>query len=223
LLGVRVRVLLLEDDETLGEGLHGFLSNQGLRVDWVTSLAAARALGVDLYDLLLIDWQLPDGSGIDWLRALRRSGQRCPAIVLTARDTLNDRIHGLDSGADDYLVKPFRPEELSARIRALKRRVWAQGDSLVWLGPDLAFDLEGRALLRGGQAVDLTARELLLLEALLARQGRIVSKQDLEAMLATTAGEAQSNALQVHVFNLRKKAGHALIETIRGLGYRIAK
>ena len=118
-----MRLLLLEDDHTLGEGLRDFLQHDGYLVDWCTTLAQARGLVTEPYDAWLLDWNLPDGSALDWLHSLRAKGAKTPALVLTARDMLSDRIHGLDSGADDFLVKPFAPEELCARLRALSRRM----------------------------------------------------------------------------------------------------
>ena len=214
-----MRLLLLEDDPTLGEGLRDFLQHDGHRVDWCTTLAQARALVSEPYDAWLLDWNLPDGSGIDWLRSLRAKGLRVPALLLTARDRLSDRIQGLDSGADDYLVKPFAPEELSARLRAISRRV--AGSALRKAFGPVEIDLNAKAAWLEGQGVELTAREWAILEALVLRAGRIVSKADLEALVLGFDSELASNSTEVHVFKLRSKLGKALIETVRGLGYRI--
>jgi two-component system, OmpR family, response regulator len=216
-----MRLLLLEDDATLGEGLRDWLRAEGYRVDWVTSLAQARALHGEPYDAWLVDWQLPDGSGVEWLRARRSTGDATPALVLTARDRLTDRIGGLDAGADDYLVKPFAPEELAARLRAVSRRSGA-GTALsrTTLG-DVIVDLGARAVVRGGERVELTAREWTVLEALVLRSGRIVAKPDLEKLMLGFDSEVASNALEVHVSALRRKLGRELIETVRGLGYRV--
>ncbi|MDL5031710.1 response regulator transcription factor [Pelomonas sp. APW6] len=218
-----MRLLLIEDDETLGEGLSGFLRLEGHLVDWFRTLLDAQTVASEPYDALLVDWQLPDGSGVEWVRRLRDRGESLPIIVLTARDRLQDRIQGLDSGADDYLVKPFRPEELAARLRALQRRTLGHGQARIRLRGDLEFDLRGHVLLRGGAQVTLTAREWRLLEALVARQGRVVSKSDLEALCKGFDNDVASNALEVHVFNLRRKIGRQAIETVRGLGYRVPK
>ncbi|HLO96483.1 MAG TPA: response regulator transcription factor [Burkholderiaceae bacterium] len=218
-----MRLLLLEDDETLGEGLSGFLRLEGHVVDWFRTLLDAQTVASEPYDALLVDWQLPDGSGVDWVRRLRDRGESLPIIVLTARDRLQDRIQGLDSGADDYLVKPFRPEELAARLRALQRRRLGHGQARLRLGEDLELDLRGHVLMRGNEPVPLTAREWSLLEALVARQGRVVSKSDLEALCRGFESDIASNALEVHVFNLRRKIGRHAIETVRGLGYRVPK
>ena len=214
-----MRLLLLEDDITLGEGLRDYLLSDGYRVDWCTTLAQARVLIGEPYDAWLLDWNLPDGSGIDWLRSLRARGLKVPALVLTARDLLADRIQGLDSGADDFLVKPFAPEELCARLRAISRRVAGSAQRKAF-GP-VEVDLTAKAAWIEGRSVELTAREWSLLEALVLRAGRIVSRADLEALVLGLDGELASNAIEVHVFKLRSKLGKALIETVRGLGYRI--
>jgi two-component system OmpR family response regulator len=221
-----MRLLLLEDDAILGEGLRDFLRAEGHLVDWVPRLLDARALVSEAYDALLVDWQLPDGSGLDWVRGLRAQGERRPILVLTARDLLQDRLHGLDSGADDYLVKPFEPEELVARINAVRRRSVGAPSGRVKFG-DVEVNLVARSacLLTavGRERVDLTAREWTVLEALVTRAGRIVSKTDLENLTLGFDAEVSSNVLEVHVASLRRKLGKRLIETVRGLGYRISE
>lgn len=221
-----MRLLLLEDDDVLGEGLRDFLRADGHHVDWCVSLAQARALQQDSYDALLVDWQLPDGSGLDWLRSLRERGRHTPALMLTARDLLSDRILGLNSGADDYLVKPFEPEELVARLRAVCRRHTGSG-GVAGASATLRFgavelDLEAKSVSLDGTRIELTAREWTLLKALAQRAGRIVDKRDLEALVLGADSEVLSNALEVHVSSLRRKLGRSLIETVRGLGYRIS-
>jgi two-component system OmpR family response regulator len=218
-----MRLMLLEDDPTLGEGLRDFLRSDGHLVDWVSSVAQARGLlqGGEPYDALLVDWQLPDGSGLDWVQGLRSQGHAQPVLMLTARDQLGDRIRGLDSGADDYLVKPFEPEELSARLRAVTRRSAGSASALRRLGEDVELNLAAKTATRAGQRVELTAREWRVLEALLQRGGRVVTKNELEALVLGFEGEVSSNVLEVHVSNLRRKLGAALIETVRGLGYRL--
>ena len=215
-----MRLLLLEDDETLGEGLRDFLRAEGHGVDWCRSLGEADALRGEPYDALLVDWNLPDGSGLDWLRARRRHGDTVPALVLTARDRLDDRIHGLDSGADDYLVKPFAPEELAARLRAVSRRSAGGAGGRLRFGR-IEVDLAAKAAWRDGERVALTGREWSVLEALVLRAGRIVPKADLEKIVLGFEGELMSNALEVHVSALRRKLDRGLIETVRHLGYRI--
>lgn len=216
-----MRLLLLEDDAILGEGLRDYLRAEGHLVDWFTRIRDTGVLEGEPYDALLVDWQLPDGSGVDWLRDLRRRGIDVPLLLLTARDRLTDRIHGLDSGADDYLVKPFAPEELVARIRAVRRRHGGVAAAQLRVG-DIAIDLGARAVFVGGRRTELTAREWALVEALALRPGRIVDKSDLERLVAgDDALQASSNALEVHVSSVRRKLGRAAIETVRGLGYRL--
>jgi two-component system OmpR family response regulator len=215
-----MRLLLLEDDDLLGEGLRDFLRADGHVVDWCRTLAQTQALRGEPFDALLVDWQLPDGSGLDWLRARRHRGDRTPALMLTARDRLPQRIEGLDAGADDYLVKPFAPEEVAARLRAVGRRA-AGGAADARRFGDVVVDLAAKAVQSGGQPVALTAREWAVLEALVLRAGRIVPKADLERLVLGFEAELASNAIEVHVSALRRKLGRALIDTVRGLGYRV--
>lgn len=216
-----MRLLLLEDDTILGEGLRDFLLTDGHVVDWCKCLSEAVALRSEVYDALLVDWQLPDGSGLDWVRSIRRQGDSTPVLVLTARDLLSDRIQGLDTGADDYLIKPFDPEELSARIRAIRRRVSGSASAELQFG-DVSLDLNGKIARVLGIRADLTAREWSLVEALALRAGRLVSKSDLDALVLGLDSEVSSNSLEVHVSSIRRKLGREFIETVRGLGYRIA-
>ena len=215
-----MRLLLLEDDAILGEGLRDYLRADGHAVDWATRLLEARGLADEPYDAFLVDWQLPDGSGLDWVRHLRERGVRTPTLMLTARDLLGDRVRGLDSGADDYLVKPFEPEELTARLRAVCRRAAGSAGTRLRIGA-VEIDRSARSAWRDGVRTELTAREWQVLEALVQRAGRLVPKADLEALVVGFDGEVSSNALEVHVSNLRRKLGAALIETVRGLGYRV--
>src|SRR5687768_17182141 len=213
-----MRLLLIEDDDILGEALRDFLRAEGHVVDWCRALRDTAAFRGEPCDALLVDWQLPDGSGLDWLRERRARGDTTPAVMLTARDLLADRIHGLDSGADDYLVKPFAPEELSARLRAVGRRSTGGAASRRTFG-EVEVDLAARGAFVGGQAVELTAREWAVLEALVLRAGRIVAKADLEKLVLGFDADVASNALEVHVSALRRKLGRDLVETVRGLGY----
>lgn len=215
-----MRLLLIEDDSILGEGLRDFLRSEGHVVDWCQDLAGVQALWDEPYDVLLVDWQLPDGSGLEWLRAQRRRGNRTTALILTARDMLQDRIKGLDGGADDYMVKPFEPEELAARLRVVARRLASAGDAqLHRAGVDI--DLAARTAHVAGHRAELTAREWAVLEALALRPGRLVAKADLERVVLGLEAEVTSNALEVHVSSLRRKLGRQIIETVRGLGYRL--
>jgi two-component system OmpR family response regulator len=217
-----MRLLLLEDDDILGEALRDFLRGEGHAVDWCRSLGDAEACRGEPYDALLVDWQLADGSGLAWLRGRRARGDATPALMLTARDRLADRVEGLDHGADDYLVKPFAPEELAARLRALARRLAGAGRRRARFG-SVEVDLGARAAWRDGRRAELTAREWSVLEALVLRAGRIVPKPDLERLVLGFDAELASNALEVHVSSLRRKLGRTLIETVRGLGYRIGE
>ncbi|MBP8271438.1 MAG: response regulator transcription factor [Sphaerotilus sp.] len=215
-----MRLLLLEDDPVLGEGLRDYLRTEGHVVDWCLRLGDAALLVNEPYDALLIDWQLPDGSGLDWLRRLRQRGLTTSALMLTARDLLSDRVQGLDAGADDYLVKPFEPEELAARLRAVSRRMAGTGGERIDFGT-VQVDLTAKAVWQGPTRIELTAREWALLEALVLRTGRIVSRSDLDALVIGQDADVCSNVLEVHISNLRRKLGRGLIETVRGLGYRI--
>lgn len=215
-----MRLLLIEDDDILGEALRDFLRAEGHAVDWCVRLGDAASARGEPYDAYLVDWQLPDGSGVEWVRGLRARGDRTPVLVLTARDRLGDRIQGLDSGADDYLVKPFAPEELAARLRAVSRRSAGAGTLQRSFGP-VEVDIGAKTVRLKGGRVELTAREWAVLEALVLRAGRIVPKADLEKLVLGFDSHVASNALEVHVSALRRKLGHELIETVRGLGYRI--
>jgi two-component system OmpR family response regulator len=215
-----MRLLLLEDDAILGDGISAYLRSEGHVVDWCQRLLDVSTLQAEPYDALLVDWQLPDGSGLDWIRTLRRQGTRTPILMMTARDRLSDRIQGLDTGADDYLVKPFAPEELVARLRALQRRSVGVASPRLKVG-EVEVDLNAKAAWMEGARVDITQREWQVLEALVSRPGRVVSKTDLEALMLGLDGEVASNALEVHISRLRRKLGHGLIETVRGMGYRI--
>jgi two-component system OmpR family response regulator len=219
-----MRLLLIEDDELLGEGLQDFLRADGHHVDLASSLLAARTYLNEPFDAWLVDWQLPDGSGLDWLRQQRARGDTTPALMLTARDQLVDRLQGLESGADDYLIKPFAPEELVARLRAVCRRSAGAATSRLRLAPaeaDVQLDLAARCVWHQGQRVELTGREWAVLEALTLRAGRIVAKVELERLVLGFEFELASNALEVHVSSLRRKLGRDLVETVRGLGYRV--
>lgn len=221
-----MRVLLLEDDVLLGDSLREFLCAEGHAVDWCQNLHQALARRGEPFDVLLVDWKLPDGSGLDWLRAQRARGDHTPALMLTARDRLQQRVEGLDGGADDYLVKPFAPEELAARLRALGRRITGGGAALRGLqaaGSDsgVVVDLSARQVKLHDRAVVLTAREWSVLEALVLRAGRIVPTENIERLVLGFDSELASNALEVHVSALRRKLGRDTIETVRGLGYRV--
>jgi two-component system OmpR family response regulator len=215
-----MRLLLIEDDKLLGEGLRDYLRAEAHTVDWARSLAEAEAYRAEPFDAWLLDWQLADGSGLSWLQARRAQGDTTPALMLTARDLLADRLRGLDGGADDYLVKPFAPEELVARLRAVCRRSAGGAGARLRFGA-VEVDLAARCAWVQGERADLTAREWAVLEALTLRAGRIVDKSELERLVLGFESELSSNALEVHVSALRRKLGRTLVETVRGLGYRV--
>lgn len=216
-----MRILLIEDDPTLGAAVHDQIAADGHTVDLVQRLNAAdSAMAVATYDLILLDLMLPDGRGIPFLRRVRSRGLSTPVIILTALDQVSDRIEGLNAGADDYLVKPFDLSELSARIGSVARRYSGNPNPVIQHGP-LCIDLATRCVLRDQQAVALTAREWVLLEAFLSHPGQLLSKAKLEDMLYSFDAEVESNAIEVHISRLRKKLGAELILTERGLGYRL--
>ena len=218
-----MRLLLVEDDATLGDAVRDYLAGMGHVVDWSTCLTRAREAVTEPFDVILLDWRLPDGSGIEWLRALRaRDGlnRDTPVLVLTARDRLDDRVEGLDAGADDYLTKPFELAELAARLRAVSRRALGRPNSIVRAG-QIELDLAARVVRREDREVELTAREYALLETLVRRRGRIVPRDQLQQLLYGFETDVASNTIEVHVSSLRRKLGHEAIETVRGMGYRV--
>jgi two-component system OmpR family response regulator len=216
-----MRILLIEDDTVLGAAVRDQIAADGHSLDWVTRLDAAQDhLAVAGYDLILLDLMLPDGRGIPFLRNLRAGGNVAPVIILTALDQISDRIEGLNAGADDYLVKPFDLSELSARIGSVARRYAGNPNPIVTMGA-LDIDLAARTVRHKGRAVPLTAKEWVLFEAFLQRPHQLWSKAQLEERLYSFDTEVESNTIEVHVSRLRKKLGHGVIETERGLGYRL--
>ena len=219
--GRYMRVLLIEDDRVLGAAVRDQIAADGHSVDWMQRLdAAGDALSVAGYDLILLDLMLPDGKGLTFLKGLRGRGDVTPVIILTALDQVSDRIAGLNAGADDYMVKPFDLAELSARIGSVARRYSGNPNPLITLGA-LEFDLAARQVRKAGQAVVMTAREWVLLEAFLQRPGQLLSKRQLEERLYSFDEEVESNTVEVHVSRIRKKLGAGVIETERGMGYRL--
>ena len=220
-----MRILVAEDDPSLAEGLTRSLRLSGYAVDCVTNGDEAdSALQANEFDLLILDLGLPRRSGLEVLKRLRSRKSATAVLILTARDSVNDRVAGLDAGADDYLAKPFELAELQARVRALTRRGMAGGSSLVSHG-SLTFDQIGRLASLNGQPVELSARELGLLEIFLQRAGRLVSKDQLVNHLCEWGEEVSANAIEVYVHRLRKKLepGGVRIITVRGLGYSMEK
>ncbi len=218
-----MKILLAEDDPMIGENVQIALEDEGFSVVWVKNgLAAEAALAEYVYDALLLDLGLPQKDGIAILRDLRASGSSMPVLVMTARDTVPERIIGLKSGADDYLVKPFDLEELLARLQALMRRVQGHMDAVYRKG-EVMVNPATRQVSVAGSPVMLSAREWSILAALLARPGAILSRAQLEQRLYGLSGEFDSNAVEVFIHGLRKKLGAQLITNVRGLGYMVEK
>jgi len=218
-----MRILLIEDDDLLGEGLTTALLDAGHVVDWLKDGASGlAALEQEEFDVVLLDLGLPRMDGMAMLGRLRGRSDDVPVIILTARDTLGDRVSGLDAGADDYLVKPFEIDELHARLRAVARRRAGRARTEVVHG-DLELDPIARQAKWKGEPVDLRRREYDLLEMLVDNAGRILSREKLEQRLYGWQEEVESNAVEVHVHHLRKKLDPALIRTVRGVGYIVDK
>lgn len=216
-----MRILLVEDDLPLADAVASYLSSKGFAVDPAASLAQARAaLPMAPWDAVLLDLHLPDGNGLSLIPAVRRQSPGGAIIILTAHDQVSDRINGLDAGADDYLVKPFDPAELMARLRAVERRRSGGVSSVVTAGA-LMIDLGRMSVTREGESVVLTAKEWSLLRILASRLDRIHLKESLLEAMYGFNDEVASNTLEVFIHNLRRKLGPDSIQTVRGLGYRL--
>jgi DNA-binding response OmpR family regulator len=216
-----MRLLLVEDDVFLGSSLGEFLAREGYEVDWAQRGAEALALAKQkTYPLMILDLNLPDMSGLDVLRQIRQDKMQMLVMSLTARDSLIDRVEGLDAGADDYLTKPFELQELAARLRALSRRAEGQLSDILSVG-DLSIDLSNREVLYKGVHLTLSMREYALLERLMARAGHVVTKQQMVQTLSASEDEVSDNAIEVYVYRLRKRLEGVNVEihTIRGFGY----
>jgi DNA-binding response OmpR family regulator len=217
-----MRVLLVEDDEMIGQSLVQALGGNGWSVDWVKDgMLAQSALADGDYACVLLDLGLPKRDGIEVLRKAREIGDHTPILVLTARDGIDDRITGLDIGADDYLVKPYEFRELLARIRAIIRRRDGAAHSLIG-SPELQLDLTTREVLVQGERSQLSQREFSLLHALLERPGAILSREQLENRIYGWGEEVSSNAVDVLIHGMRRKLGQDTIRNVRGLGWRIS-
>jgi two-component system OmpR family response regulator/two-component system response regulator QseB len=217
-----MRVLLVEDDEMLGQGLHEALSRKGWSVDWVKNGALAlSAIADGDYACVLLDLGLPGMDGIEVLRRVRQGGNKTPLLVLTARDALDQRIDGLDLGADDYLVKPYALSELLARMRAVIRRRDGAAQSVIGEEGALQLDLGTREVLIRGVRSQLSAREFALLHALMERPGTILSREQLENRIYGWGEEVGNNALDVLIHGMRRKLGAQAIRNVRGLGWRV--
>ena len=218
-----MRLLLIEDDALLGDGVCVGLTQAGFTVDWVkdgkAGLAAASA---GWHDLIILDLGLPGIPGRQVLSSLRKEGHDIPVLILTARDTVDERVEGLDAGADDYMTKPFDLDELSARVRALLRRRSGRAAPMLIHG-DIILDPAAHSVTSKGEPVSLSHREFSLLQLLLERAGRVLSRQHFEESLYGWDEEIESNTIEVHIHHLRKKLGPDLIRTVRGVGYTIDK
>ncbi len=217
-----MRLLLVEDDEMLGQAIRDHLVAHGHAADWTRRLDEAEAAHFGVaYDVILLDLNLPDGRGMEFLKQLRRKGDTTPVIITTAMDQLTTRIDGLNAGADDYLVKPFDLGELLARVGAVGRRYAGNPNPLIVVGP-LEIDPPHRVATVDGRTVELSAREWAVLERLARHPGTLISRSQLEEALFGFGDEIDSNAVEVYVSRLRKKLNAEVIHTVRGLGYRLA-
>ena len=218
-----MRVLVVEDDPMIGEGVRAALRQDAFAVDWTRDgKSADLGLQNERYDIVLLDLGLPGRDGIEVLRAMRARKDRTPVLILTARDAVQERVRGLDAGADDYLVKPFDLSELTARMRSLMRRSSGRAEPVIeHLG--LALNPATREVALRGKPVSLSAREFAVLHALLERPGAVLSRGQLEERLYGWGEEVESNAVEVYVHGLRRKLGAEVIRTVRGVGYRVPK
>lgn len=215
--------IVIEDEPQIRRFVRGALESEGWLVHEAGTLRdGLAAAGTRQPDLLVLDLGLPDGDGIDWLRRLRQEGRTLPVIIMTARDALPDRVAGLDQGADDYLVKPFAPEELLARMRVALRRSEGRASPLLHHG-DLEVDPAAHTVRKAGTLVPLRAKEFALLLALLRASGQVLSRQRLEEALYGFDDALESNALEVHIHHLRRKLGSELLQTVRGVGYFVPR
>jgi len=216
-----MRLLLVEDDEILGDGLVAGLTMEGYVVDWLTNgKLADEALKLNSYELIVLDLNLPDMQGLDILKALRARKDETPVMVLTARDTVADRVLGLDSGADDFVIKPFELDEVCARLRALARR--SEGRSVPTIEyKGVVLDPAAHQVSYHGEKVELSQKEFEILNFLLGNIGKVVSRTRLEESLYSWNSDVESNTVEVHIHHLRKKLDSSLIRTVRGVGYII--
>jgi two-component system, OmpR family, response regulator QseB len=216
-----VRILLVEDDDMLGEAVRDGLRQDGYVVDWVKDGSVAlAALSTAVFSALVLDLGLPRIDGLSVLRRLRQSGQTTPVVIVTAHDRVTDRITGLDGGADDYLIKPFDIDELTARLRAITRRVVGCAEARLTVG-EVTLDLHQRVIMYQGEPAALTAREYAVVELLMRKAGCLVTRAQIEEELYGFDDEIASNAIEVHIHNLRRKLGPHFITNVKGRGYRV--
>ena len=218
-----MRILLIEDDALLGDGVQAGLAQAGFNVDWVKDgVAGELALKTGEYAGVVLDLGLPRLSGLDLLQRLRRGGNKVPVLILTARDHVEDRVKGLDGGADDYVVKPFDLHELAARLRALVRRSRGEAAPELRVG-EIELDPAARSVSFRGRPVELSVREFTLLQELMLNAGRVLSREQLAQRLYAWGEEIESNAIEVHVHHLRRKLAPDLLRTVRGVGYMLPR
>jgi two-component system response regulator QseB len=216
-----MRILLAEDDPMIGAAVRDRLRGQGFAVDWVhDGRAAEAALAGEVHDVLLLDLGLPGREGIAVLRSLRARGSTLPVVIMTARDAVDDRVAGLDAGADDYVVKPFELKELEARLRAVLRRRAGRASSVIVHGR-ITLDLAAHEVRQDDVPVAVSPREFALLQALLERPGHVLSRAQLEERMYGWGEEVGSNVVEVHIHSLRRKLGAELIRNVRGVGYKV--
>lgn len=214
-----MRILLVEDDPLLGDGVQAGLAQAGFGVDWVKDgVAADLALKTGNFAAAVLDLGLPRLSGFELLRRVRMAGDKTPVLILTARDGVEDRIKGLDAGADDYMVKPFDLHELAARLRALIRRSHREATPRLRVG-EVELDPAAREASFRGRPLEFSAREFALLHELMLNAGRVLSREQLSERLYAWGEEIESNAIDVHIHHLRRKLAPHLIRTVRGVGY----
>lgn len=216
-----MKILIVEDDELIQQGLAKALANESYACDCAATAAQAKSLAqVGQYSLIILDLGLPDQDGASLLRQWRRSGVDVPVLILTARDAIEDRVGGLDAGADDYLVKPFALVELQARVRALIRRFQGHSDNLLQV-ENIILNLSTQQVTFEGQQIELTPKEFALLSRLMMRAGQTVNREILQQDLYSWQDDLSSNTLEVHIHNLRRKLGKERIKTVRSVGYRL--
>ena len=216
-----MKILIVEDDELIQQGLAKALANESYACDCAATAAQAKSLvQVGQYSLIILDLGLPDQDGASLLRQWRRSGVDIPVLILTARDAIEDRVGGLDAGADDYLVKPFALVELQARVRALIRRFQGHSDNLLQV-ENIILNLSTQQVTFEGQQIELTPKEFALLSRLMMRAGQTVNREILRQDLYSWQDDLSSNTLEVHIHNLRRKLGKERIKTVRSVGYRL--
>ncbi len=218
-----MRILVVEDDNLLADGITRALTREGDAADWLTNAEDAwHSLQIEHFDCLILDLGLPGMDGLSLLRQLRKTGSTLPVLILTARDAIEDRIAGLDAGADDYLLKPFDLAELRARLRAVTRRYKGYSDTLLQLG-DIEIDTQAQSVRYQGETVILSRREYGILLVLAENAGKVLSRSRLEESLYGWGNEVESNSVEVHIHHLRKKLSSSVIRTVRGVGYMMDK